>query len=846
MKIHKKTAILGGTGLVGFHIFQWLPWSSVYDSKNIGEIAGQEYDEIYCACVPAVKWIANTQPDEDAKVLEELKRHLKSIKRCDRFTLISTIDVHRVRSPVKDEDEDFLSTEEPYGRNRRELERWISGRFVKVHVIRLPALFGIGLKKNVLYDLMNARRLEHIDAYDEFQWYDLRWLQDDVRRMHLEGIKVLNAYPDPVQTTEIIKRFFPRLAPLMKEQCREPVKYGHGTKHSFVRRSGGEVLSCMQNFLFVMNAPVERVAVSSQHWKPLEEDDAALTLLARYGVRKVELLPWTYVKPGGDETEERAMNLKNTWTNRGMSVSSLQGIMHGIEGTIRNAKNAIAERLRTTDDVARAVGAKTLVFGSPGLRTEGDQEDVIRILEAYEGKAKLCVEHVSSEYGCNVMTRYGEVCEALRDERVKDKDNVGINMDLGNAHMEGEKLHVSSNVGHVQVSMPHLRRMDRKVLLSYPGDLLAHSIRASEDLVVTMEVRGEIQTLGSDLYTFLEWLGSITGIGKDESDRKDALIVGCGWYGCHAASLLLERGRSFDMIDSSDGFFKGSSGRNQNRLHLGFHYPRSIETRTECAEGFEEMLYRYPNAVSNVRSYYAISKESKTDYDAYLRIFNHPRPRYVLNRWEDMDPVVMNTEKCEGLPLLVEEMFIDHETTGEMFSNLLNTYRIDSSNAAEHLTNHRYDHIFDCTYGRMLRRHEEFDYEDCVSFVLRARKIDMEPLAITVMDGDFFSVFPYRIEEKLYTLTHVRHTVIREKGLNVNEVLEAMVADVKKYILNFDDLFEIVSYFTSTKTKRKDGAGSSDRSLAYERTGNYHSFVGGKITGIFRLDETIDELLSER
>ena len=38
----------------------------------------------------------------------------------------------------------------------------------------------------------------------------------------------------------------------------------------------------------------------------------------------------------------------------------------------------------------------------------------------------------------------------------------------------------------------------------------------------------------------------------------------------------------------NSNFLIGASKNNQNRLHLGFHYPRDIKTVYQCIDGFEK------------------------------------------------------------------------------------------------------------------------------------------------------------------------------------------------------------------------------------------------------------------
>jgi L-2-hydroxyglutarate oxidase LhgO len=61
---------------------------------------------------------------------------------------------------------------------------------------------------------------------------------------------------------------------------------------------------------------------------------------------------------------------------------------------------------------------------------------------------------------------------------------------------------------------------------------------------------------------------------------KKIAVIGAGWFGCHIAYQLIKKNYSVKIYEERNDIFCGASGNNQNRLHLGFHYPRSLITRT--------------------------------------------------------------------------------------------------------------------------------------------------------------------------------------------------------------------------------------------------------------------------
>lgn len=146
--------LIGYTGFVGSNLDKQIEFERKYNSKNILDIKNEEFDILYCAGVSAVKWFANQNPEKDIENINSLIDNLKTIK-TKKFVLISTIDIY---SDLGDVDEDRIPNvleQDTYGKNRYYLENWVKDNFQDYLIVRLPALFGEGLKKNFIYDLLN-------------------------------------------------------------------------------------------------------------------------------------------------------------------------------------------------------------------------------------------------------------------------------------------------------------------------------------------------------------------------------------------------------------------------------------------------------------------------------------------------------------------------------------------------------------------------------------------------------------------------------------------------------------------------------------------------------------------
>jgi nucleoside-diphosphate-sugar epimerase len=169
-----------------------------------------------------------------------------------RVVVVSTIDVYG--SPRDVDEESPPDPVEPYGVNRLLFEERVREGFDSVLIVRLPALYGPGLRKNALYDLLNDRMLEAIRPDAAFQWYDVRRLWAGISRCWDAGLELANFATEPVLTRELIEREFPGF--VAAEHEGEPPRYDMRTRHAeslgghgHYLESADEVLSGLSGFV---------------------------------------------------------------------------------------------------------------------------------------------------------------------------------------------------------------------------------------------------------------------------------------------------------------------------------------------------------------------------------------------------------------------------------------------------------------------------------------------------------------------------------------------------------------------------------------------------------------------
>ena len=74
--------------------------------------------------------------------------------------------------------------------------------------VRLPGLFGPGLKKNAVYDLLHHNELHKLNAGAVYQFYNLDRLWTDVSTALAAGLEVVNFATEPVGVREAAREAF--------------------------------------------------------------------------------------------------------------------------------------------------------------------------------------------------------------------------------------------------------------------------------------------------------------------------------------------------------------------------------------------------------------------------------------------------------------------------------------------------------------------------------------------------------------------------------------------------------------------------------------------------------------
>lgn len=202
-----RRALIGWTGFVGGALDARVRPIARFRSTDIDQLPSAEVDEIVCAGAPAEKWKANADPEGDRARLQGLMDALAA-SRARSCTLISTVDVFADSRGADESTPADTGQEQAYGRNRALLEEFVQERFEDALVVRLPGMFGPGLKKNLVFDLINQPEARFAHEDSTFQFYDVRDLWGHILLARDAGLRVVNLATEPVSSARVARECF--------------------------------------------------------------------------------------------------------------------------------------------------------------------------------------------------------------------------------------------------------------------------------------------------------------------------------------------------------------------------------------------------------------------------------------------------------------------------------------------------------------------------------------------------------------------------------------------------------------------------------------------------------------
>lgn len=228
-----------------------------------------------------------------------------------------------------------------------------------------------------------------------------------------------------------------------------------------------------------------------------------------------------------------------------------------------------------------------------------------------------------------------------------------------------------------------------------------------------------------------------------------ALVIGGGIFGVCAAVELSKNGLETDLFEKRSKLMSGATSVNQNRLHLGYHYPRSIATAKQCLEGIRSFEEYFSDAlVSPKENYYAISKKgSKTSFEHYLKFC---KSLGLVYEEKYPNERILNKDEVAG-SIKVGERIINLKKMKVTAKRLLtkNGVRVFTNREFKRTDRANYQVIVNATYSDINNVNRKlglatrtYRYDTCNVPIVKLPS-ELLGVSVTIMDGDFYSILPY-------------------------------------------------------------------------------------------------------
>lgn len=264
-------------------------------------------------------------------------------------------------------------------------------------------------------------------------------------------------------------------------------------------------------------------------------------------------------------------------------------------------------------------------------------------------------------------------------------------------------------------------------------------------------------------------------------DRNfDKIIIGAGLYGLYAAKKCGDRGEKILVLEYDDAPFQRATYINQARVHMGYHYPRSLTTAVKSAGYFKRFVEDFGFCIHDTfdQVYATSDKFSWTNAKQFMDFC-----RAAGIRCEEVavskyfkpgmcDGAFMTQEYTYDAKILqeyYEEQLRDKPGVTMLYgvrihrivrkSDVFEIWMEDGSVfTASFVLNASYasvNQIIDKTEG-MEKEFFNIKYELC-EIILCEPSETLKGTGITVMDGPFFSIMPFG-KTGLHSLTSVTFT----------------------------------------------------------------------------------------
>ncbi len=268
---------------------------------------------------------------------------------------------------------------------------------------------------------------------------------------------------------------------------------------------------------------------------------------------------------------------------------------------------------------------------------------------------------------------------------------------------------------------------------------------------------------------------------------KKICIIGAGLFGTTLALVLAKnKNIKIDLYDKKSDILSDTSLKNQQRFHLGYHYPRSKKTVSEIKQSSVDFIRFYGNNIfGSTQNIYAISnKSSKLNFSQYCKKLNYLGLKVVKKNYTFFSNLIENS-------IITNEKNLDYFKIKDIIKKKIKesskiNLKLKNTVTKKDIVN--YDKVIICTYSNnnyllkklgvnqnilMKKR-----YELVEKIVVKMPK-ELKTKSVVILDGNFLNFDPF-----IGTNYHLLSSVKESKVEIIKSIFPSFKNIKKKYLKN--------------------------------------------------------------
>lgn len=262
--------------------------------------------------------------------------------------------------------------------------------------------------------------------------------------------------------------------------------------------------------------------------------------------------------------------------------------------------------------------------------------------------------------------------------------------------------------------------------------------------------------------------------------KYDKIIIGAGLYGLYAADFCAGRGQNILVLEYDNAPFGRATYINQARVHMGYHYPRSLTTAVKSAGYFRRFHEDFGFCIHHkFDQIYATSDQfswtNAEQFREFCKAAEIKCEEVAVSKYfrkGACDGAFLTEEYTYDAKILqscYEERLLDKENVKFIFGARLQKIIKDDGEFIVELEDggsFRTGYVLNATYASVNQVIDKVEgiskelfnikYELCEIILCEPSDV-LKDVGITVMDGPFFSIMPFG-KTGFHSLTSVTFT----------------------------------------------------------------------------------------